>query len=145
MKQNIGNVLLLAVNNVSGGAGIEDAFTILVSWVKLGLEIVSALMVLIGAFIAAYQLFKMLLSKSPMTYYQRLRLTFSRSLILALEFQLAADIIGTTVAPTWEQLGKLGAIAVIRTFLNYFLGREVKEIEIEEEKSFPVANKEELN
>jgi uncharacterized membrane protein len=45
---------------------------------------------------------------------------------MALEFQLAADLPGTTVAPSWDQLGRLGAIAVTRTFLNYFLARETE-------------------
>ncbi len=48
-------------------------------------------------------------------------------LLLALEFELAADIVGSIVSPTWEEVGKLGAIAVIRTFLNYFLGRDLVE------------------
>jgi uncharacterized membrane protein len=48
---------------------------------------------------------------------------------MALEFQLAADLLGTTVAPSWNQLGRLGAIAVIRTFLNYFLAREIHDEE----------------
>jgi uncharacterized membrane protein len=47
---------------------------------------------------------------------------------LALEFQLASDIIKTTIAPTYEHLVQLGAIAVIRTFLNYFLSKELKEL-----------------
>ena len=42
-------------------------------------------------------------------------------LLLGLEFEFAADIIGSVVSPTWQEVGKLGAIAVIRTFLNYFL------------------------
>jgi uncharacterized membrane protein len=114
--------------------GIEGVFSIAVNWTKLGLEIISAFVVLIAACLAIYQLGRMLISPNPMRYYQRLRLEFSRSLVLALEFQLAADIIGTTVAPTWEQLGKLGAIALIRTFLNYFLAREIKEIELESDE-----------
>jgi hypothetical protein len=44
-----------------------------------------------------------------------------------LEFQLAADILTTAVVPTWSDLGKLAVTAVIRTGLNYFLGREIKE------------------
>ena len=60
-----------------------------------------------------------------------MRLGLSRSLALALEFQLAADILGTALAPGWTQIGKLGAIAVIRTFLNYFLAREISEEEKE--------------
>ena len=65
--------------------------------------------------------------------YLETRLMLSRFLVLALEFQLAADILATASEPSWEQLGRLGAIAVIRTFLNYFLSKEVKEIEEEED------------
>ncbi len=54
-----------------------------------------------------------------------IRLNFGRWLSVALEFQLGADIVNTTVAPSFEALGKLGVIAVIRTFLNYFLTREL--------------------
>ncbi|MDJ0692641.1 MAG: DUF1622 domain-containing protein, partial [Xenococcaceae cyanobacterium MO_188.B32] len=45
---------------------------------------------------------------------------------LALECQLGADILATTIAPSWEALGQLGAIALIRTFLNYFLNQELE-------------------
>jgi len=55
------------------------------------------------------------------------RLLFSRYLSLALEFQLASDILSTSIAPSWPELGKLGATAVIRTGLNYFLSREIQE------------------
>jgi len=47
-------------------------------------------------------------------------------LLLGLEFQLAADIIGTVVSPTWQDIGDLAAIAAIRTFLNYFLEKDVE-------------------
>lgn len=46
---------------------------------------------------------------------------------MALEFQLGADILSTAVAPTWNEIGKLGAIAVIRTTFNFFLSREMEE------------------
>ena len=52
---------------------------------------------------------------------------FGGWLVVALEFQLAADILGTIVSPTSAHLIELGAIALIRTFLNYFLGKELKE------------------
>ena len=47
-------------------------------------------------------------------------------LLLGLEFELAADIISSVVSPTWQDVGKLGAIAVIRTFLNYFLEKDLE-------------------
>ncbi|MGU5679088.1 DUF1622 domain-containing protein [Aeromonas allosaccharophila] len=58
--------------------------------------------------------------------FPRIRLCFGSWLILALEFQLAADILATTVAPSKEELIRLAIIAVIRTFLNYFLGKELE-------------------
>ena len=57
----------------------------------------------------------------------RFRMIFGGWLVVALEFQLAADIAGTIVSPTTAHLIELGAIALIRTFLNYFLNRELKE------------------
>lgn len=53
------------------------------------------------------------------------RLLLARYLTLALELQLAADILSTSVAPTWDRIGKLAAIAIIRTALNYVLEREM--------------------
>jgi uncharacterized membrane protein len=52
-------------------------------------------------------------------------LRFARWLVAALTFQLAADIVGTTSARNWQEIGRLGAIAAIRTFLSYFLDREI--------------------
>ena len=52
---------------------------------------------------------------------------FARWLIAGLTFQLAADIIETATAPDWEDVGRLAAIAVIRTFLSFFLERDMKE------------------
>jgi uncharacterized membrane protein len=47
-------------------------------------------------------------------------------LLLGLEFELAADIIGSVLSPSWQEMGQLGAIAVIRTFLNYFLEKDLE-------------------
>jgi len=47
-------------------------------------------------------------------------------LLLGLEFALAADIITSVISPTWQDIGELGAIAVIRTFLNYFLEHDLE-------------------
>src|SRR4029079_13133849 len=52
-----------------------------------------------------------------------------RWLVAGLTFQLAADVIETAIAPEWDDIGRLGAIAVIRTFLNYFLERDLSDVE----------------
>jgi uncharacterized membrane protein len=106
--------------------GVEDTIINLVLWLKLLLETIGALTIGIGVLIAGYYLFQRLVPPER-TNYNRIRLILARYLALALEFQLGADILSTAIAPTWDQIGKLGAIAIIRTALNYFLSREMKE------------------
>lgn len=55
-------------------------------------------------------------------------LRYARWLVAALTFQLAADILESAIAPDWESIGRLAAIAAIRTFLNYFLERDVEDV-----------------
>jgi uncharacterized membrane protein len=56
-------------------------------------------------------------------------LRYARWLVGGLTFQLAADILETSIAPSWDEIGRVGAIAVIRTFLNYFLERDLAAVE----------------
>jgi len=58
-----------------------------------------------------------------------IRLSLGRSLALALEFQLGGDILGTALNPTLNDILVLASIVVLRTVLNYFLGRELREAE----------------
>jgi uncharacterized membrane protein len=65
------------------------------------------------------------------------RLDLGRFLALGLEFQLASDLLRTAVAPSFEEIGKLAAVATIRTALNYFLSHEIqkerKEISLDQD------------
>ncbi|MDB5267375.1 MAG: hypothetical protein JWP58_415 [Hymenobacter sp.] len=97
-----------------------------VLWLKLGVEMVGAVIIALGILSAGWLLLKAL-SKGETADFTAIRLTLARYLALALEFQLGADILSTAISPTWEQLGKLGAIAIIRTALNYFLSREMRD------------------
>lgn len=85
------------------------------------------------AFVRAAQ--AVVLRKNPL--YHQIWLRYARWLVAALTFQLAADIIESALTPTWEDIGRLAAIAVIRTFLNYFLGRDLAEEteQVEKEQS----------
>ena len=56
------------------------------------------------------------------------RVQFGSAVAVSLELLLGADVLATAVAPTWDEIGKLAAIAIIRTALNYFLGKELKEV-----------------
>jgi uncharacterized membrane protein len=55
-------------------------------------------------------------------------LRYARWLVAGLTFQLAADIVESSITTSWEAVGRLGAIALIRTFLNYFLERDLEEV-----------------
>jgi uncharacterized membrane protein len=55
-------------------------------------------------------------------------LRYARWLVAGLTFQLAADIIETSITTSWDAVGRIAAVAVIRTFLNYFLERDLEEV-----------------
>jgi uncharacterized membrane protein len=59
------------------------------------------------------------------THFTEMRFELTRYLALALEFQLAADVLETAIAPEWSKIGHLAAIGAIRTALNYFISREL--------------------
>jgi uncharacterized membrane protein len=108
--------------------GVEEVVVILVLWLKLAIEAIGAVVIGIGMVLAALRFLRG--SFPPLVEdFTAVRLTLARFLAIALEFQLGADILSTAVAPSWDAIGKLGAIAVIRTALNYFLGREMHEEE----------------
>jgi uncharacterized membrane protein len=52
---------------------------------------------------------------------------YGRWLVAGLTFQLAADILETSITTTWQAVARLGAVAAIRTFLNYFLERDLSQ------------------
>jgi uncharacterized membrane protein len=117
------------VNTVVGSpraGAVEGTIINAVQWLRLIVETTGAVIISLGVVMAAYQFLRALVPPQLESYNQ-IRLTLARYLALALEFQLGADILSTAIAPTWEQIGKLGAIAVIRTGLNYFLTREIRD------------------
>ncbi len=62
-------------------------------------------------------------------YQEDIRLRLGRSLALALEFELGADILRTAVAPSFSAIAVTAAVIVLRTLLNYFLERELRQVE----------------
>ena len=105
---------------------IEPTIINLVLWLKLLVETTGAVIIAIGVVLAIVEFARRVFSPKPEGY-TKIRLLLARYLALALEFQLGADILSTAIAPSWDQIGKLGAIAVIRTALNFFLSREMEQ------------------
>ncbi len=91
-----------------------------------GIEGLAAILIGFAAIEAAIRAGALFLSpKSPPEAKEYVRLRLGRWLALALEFELGADILRTAIAPTWNEIGQLAAIIVLRTALNYFLQREI--------------------
>lgn len=107
-------------------AGAQSALLPAVRAVRMVLEGLGALWIVAGL-IASIAELTQARANFRLANFTQIRLMFSRYLSLALEFQLASDILSTSISPTWDEIGKLAATAVIRTALNYFLSREMRE------------------
>ncbi|MEI6885861.1 MAG: DUF1622 domain-containing protein [Bacteroidota bacterium] len=102
--------------------------------IKTGINILAKIVELFAAMIIGYASIKVFLfycrdvvfSKTNSQPGPSLRITLGKSLAIALELLLGADILRTAISPTWSDIGQLAAIAVIRTALNYFLERDIK-------------------
>jgi len=89
-------------------------------------EILAAIVIGVSLLKFLYKYVKNIFSPNDGQINQAIRIQFGSSLTVALELLLAADILATAIAPTWDDIGKLAAIAVLRTALNYFLERELR-------------------
>ena len=107
-------------------AQAEEQVRASVEWLRLLVEALGAVVIAAGVVVVVTALVRHMLFARGASF-APIRLAFARYLTLALELQLAADILSTAVAPTWDRIGKLAAIAVIRTALNYFLSKEIRE------------------
>lgn len=96
-----------------------------------GIEVAAAIIIGFAAMEATLRAFPLFIPRtSPLhNEVEIIRLRLGRWLTLAIEFELAADILRTAVTPTWNDIGQLAAIVVLRTVLNYFLQREVGKAE----------------
>ena len=88
-------------------------------------EGIGVLIVAVAVVLATVHFLNGLLARRRTLPSDSVRLALGRSLALSLEFLLGADILRTAVEPSWEEIGRLAAIATIRTALNYFLQREI--------------------
>lgn len=104
---------------------LESSLVEIVGLLKFVLEAISVLCILLGV-LASTRLFFSHFRRNRSIAFSELRLSFGNWLALALEFQLGSDILATTISPSFQALIQLGSIAVIRTFLNYFLQRELE-------------------
>ena len=106
---------------------MEETLRTFSVYIALGAETLAVLIVALGCAEAFVRLAGIVVRPGT-THGERKALwrRFGVWLLLALEFELAADIVRSVISPSWQDIGALGAIAVIRTFLNYFLEQDLE-------------------
>ena len=104
---------------------MEELLILAVGYMRLVVEAIGAAVIGIGAVSTVFLFARSLLAPGEYPT-SDIRLHLGRFLVLGLEFQLAADVLATAIAPTWEAVRLLAAIVVIRTVLNYFLSKELE-------------------
>ena len=108
---------------------MEEVLAVSADYVGFAVEAMAMLIIAIGSIKAFIAAIRVIFSSSA--NHENMRavwLDYARYLIAGLTFQLAGDIVRTTVAPSWDDIGRLAAIAVIRTFLSYFLERDMEDV-----------------
>ena len=107
---------------------MKEWFDIVAEWSVLLIDWMALILIVIGTVEAFFAALRLAMGGAHNNHERRLVwLSYARWLVAALTFQLAADIIESSIAPTWDDIGRLAAIAVVRTFLNYFLERDLSE------------------
>ena len=102
----------------------------LAHYVALSIEGAGIIVVAIAALEALYGVARVVLAPQQLTNSEKreIWIRFARWLVTGLTFQVAADIVHTAIAPTWQEIGHLAAIAFIRTFISYFLDRDIEKV-----------------
>ena len=119
---------------------MEDLFKVLANHVGLAVETVAVALVAYGALEALLRTLAPLVGKpAPAGWRKQIWVRFGTWLLLGLQFALAGDIVRSAISPDWTEIGQLAAIAAIRTFLNFFLERDLEELEGESRVVDPVA------
>ena len=95
-------------------------------YISHALEIISASVIAAALIKLVYNYFQSFLKTKNGLSAMQARVTFGSAVSVSLELLLGADVLATAVAPSWDDIGKLAAIAILRTALNYFLERELK-------------------
>jgi uncharacterized membrane protein len=94
----------------------------------LWIDVVALLVILAGTLFAVVGMLRVTFTNASRHERREVWLQYARWLIAGLTFQLAADIIETNITTDWIAIARVGAIAVIRTFLNYFLEKDFNEL-----------------
>src|SRR6186713_1382751 len=114
---------------------MKELFTLASEHAILVIDALALVIIVFAALEAFIRSIRGMFAPLPAHERRDIWLRFARWLVAGLTFQLAADVIETSITNDWQAIGRIAAIAVIRTFLNYFLDRDVEEIRQREKEA----------
>ena len=111
---------------VGAGKGFEG-FDQTVKWVAVGIESIAIAIIVVGAITTTLIFVVRVFREGALDEcYPKFRSDFGKAILLGLEFLIASDIVGTVaVGPTFQDLGILALLVVIRTLLSFSLELEI--------------------
>ena len=107
----------------------------------LGLNAVAVLIIVLGALQALIGMIGLVVMRRSPHEGRAIWLKFARWLVAGLTFQLAGDLIETSISTTWQAIARVGIVAVIRTFLNFFLERDLQDVRHRQREPAPAPGK----
>jgi uncharacterized membrane protein len=111
------------------GTGVDVLVKTLAHYIALAAEAVAVFFIVMGIVTSAYTYLKEgVVKRRTHVAMVVMRNDLGHMLSLSLEFLIGADVLRTAISPTWEEIGKLAAIVGIRTLLNFFLIKELREL-----------------
>lgn len=103
---------------------MEEQLRALAAMITLIFELVAVLIISVGGVVTLYKMILYGIQRQLRPHMRKVWLEFAGWILLGLEFMMASDIISTMVSPSWDTVGLLAAIVVIRTFLSFFIERD---------------------
>jgi uncharacterized membrane protein len=110
---------------MAAGGGMKEWFIAITEYAILAINALAVLVIVAAALEAFVRSVHAAAGSADDRQKQEIWLGFARWLVAGLTFQLAADILETSITTSWEAIGRIAAIAVIRTLLNFFLDRDL--------------------
>jgi uncharacterized membrane protein len=107
---------------------MDEWLRVLTEYAIILIDAIALVIIVAGTVQALFSGLRVMLSSADGHLRRDVWLRYARWLVAGLTFQLAADIIETAITSDWESIARLAAIALIRTFLNYFLERDLQEV-----------------
>lgn len=124
------------LSNLHFSTDVLSALDDILIFIKHLMTLFGSLVIFGGAVLVGFQFIYSLIRsrRYELLNFDRARLGLTRSIILGLEFIIAADVIQTTTTPDYYAVGILAAIAIIRAFLNYSLNKDLTALTEREQK-----------